>query len=558
MEGEDEADSSVADAAPDVKNGATIEHQKDTRVQYIRTILLVSTSLYMFLYGGAFFGWGPMQLMLEDSGAFASRCSPDEELPCPSQTSMLLNVQFVAQLTLISSPLLGAGVDKFGPTAMINLLFCMGVIGLALLTTATSLSIDYMLFPSFISLGFMANCCGLMTVQTGLVFSQERSRNRTISGLNSLFDAGAITFLGMWYIEENTSLDLPTLAGIYLAVFVLVVGVAAICWRYVSRILEPQPQSDSDAKGSSADILEPQPEHNSVVNGDNADIANDSVERGQDVPPRIFDDNDISADPSDSKDRAVSFAEAQHLDTTCTTSSDRFVADETPPSPDESLRASSYVMIADRTPRKQMMSGMYIALAVFFAFHQARNIWVLTTTRDFLAYLGDDETGNLYLSIFTLLTPISVLGLPFVDAILHRYGYGAGLQVVNILGMAQGIVQVSSKNLNVQILGFLFYSFYRCFLFSVSFSCLPAFLGGRILGKGYGFLILSGGVLGLINIPLANVAVNLLNGNFFLPNLLYLIGCIPCSCLAWRVGRGFKKEKKELTRLLQSKLIAAG
>mmetsp|Transcript_7389 Transcript_7389/g.16142 ORF Transcript_7389/g.16142 Transcript_7389/m.16142 type:complete len:576 (-) Transcript_7389:44-1771(-) len=527
--------------------------------KHVRTVLLVSTSLYMFLYAGAFFGYGPMQLMLEESGAFASRCSPDEEeLPCPAQTSMLLNVQFVAQLTMISSPLLGAGCDKYGPFVMINISLLMGTLGLALLTASTSLGIDNMLFPAFISLGFMANISGLFTVQTGLVFPQGRSRNRAISSLNALFDAGAITYLVLWYISK--SVPLPTISGCYLGIFVLVVGAAAICWRKVTRILNPSNEDDEDEEQGSNDDVD------DVAGSVTNTPADESVKEGicesgirEDGAPE--ESSGVDATPT-SNDRAVSFADASCLETT--SSSDQLFSDEVPPaSANRSRRASSYIKIADRLPRRQLLSGQYIALASFFAFHQARNIWILTTTRDFLAYLGDDETGNKYLSIFTLLTPVSVLGLPCVDAILFKYGYGLGLQVVNVLGMAQGIIQVSSDNLNVQVVGFIFYSFYRCFLFSVSFSCLPAFLSGQVLGKGYGFLILCGGVLGLVNIPLSNVAVNLLGGNFFIPNLLYLLGCIPCSCLAWRVGRGFKREKKEgelpvLARLRQSKMLGAG
>ena len=78
------------------------------RRRHVRSALFTATALYIFLYCGAFFGYGPMQLMLEDNGSFASLCSEEEPYPCPDQTATLLNVQFVGQLTLISSPLLGA------------------------------------------------------------------------------------------------------------------------------------------------------------------------------------------------------------------------------------------------------------------------------------------------------------------------------------------------------------------------------------------------------------------------------------------------------------------
>ena len=203
--------------------------------RHVRSALFTATALYIFLYCGAFFGYGPMQLMLEDYGSFSSLCSEDEPYPCPDQTATLLNVQFVGQLTLISSPLLGASVDKYGPSAMIVMMFLFGASGLALLAAATCFRIDAMLFPAFILLGFMANVGGLFTVQTGLTYQQGRDRNRAISGLNALFDAGAITYLLLYQIEQNSSLELPALMLIYLCVFVFIVGVAAICWRFVDR-----------------------------------------------------------------------------------------------------------------------------------------------------------------------------------------------------------------------------------------------------------------------------------------------------------------------------------
>ena len=44
-----------------------------------------------------------------------------------------------------------------------------------------------------------------------------------------------------------------------------------------------------------------------------------------------------------------------------------------------------YILIANRPQKQQLLSSQYITLGTFFAFHQARNTWILTTTRDFLA-----------------------------------------------------------------------------------------------------------------------------------------------------------------------------
>ena len=66
------------------------------------SLVIVSMPSTLLYTGAVFWGWGPMQLPLEDHGFFAARCSPEEyengEI-CPQQTSALLNVHFVAQTT---------------------------------------------------------------------------------------------------------------------------------------------------------------------------------------------------------------------------------------------------------------------------------------------------------------------------------------------------------------------------------------------------------------------------------------------------------------------------
>ncbi|KAL7471571.1 hypothetical protein ACHAXS_011859 [Conticribra weissflogii] len=480
-----------------------IESTSTNRNDRLRHILLGSTCLYIFFYTGAFYGWGPMQLMLEDSGHFSSRCNEDEQdLPCPKQSSILLNVQFVACLMMILSPLMGAAIDNFGTSAVMNITFLVGALGLVFLTIATSLGIDWMLFPTFLLIGFMSVVTGLFTVQTGLLYPEGKSRDRVISGLNALLDAGGMTYLVLWYIVENAGVALPAMCGIYLGFYVLIMGVATFCWMQV-RKLQISNESGGLEVGSFDDLDE------YAENETNLDAIKSTT-------------NEDPCDKSEGGEQLEDIVENEIRNDT----------------------KSRYIIISHRPPSKQLMSKQFLTLAAFFAFHQSHNTWILTTTKDFLSYLGDDEYGNRYLSIFTLLTPVSILGLPFVDMILRKYGYSIGLHFINLLGIAVGLVKVTSTNLSVQVVGFVIYSFYRCFIFSITFSCLPTFLGVDVLGKGCGFLILYGGILSfIVNIPLSNVTMNRLGGDFFTANLLYLIGCLPCVAFCEIVRKGFAIEK---------------
>ena len=168
--------------------------------------------------------------------------------------------------------------------------------------------------------------------------------------------------------------------------------------------------------------------------------------------------------------------------------------------------------------------------------------------------------GNRYLTIFTLLTPASILGIPFVDICLQKLGYHGGMQAINLLALSQGIVKVSSSNLNVQILGFVFFSFFRSFLFAVTFSFLPTILSPDLVGTGIGLMAFCT-ILSFINIPLADVAVDKLGRDFFVPNLVYTQLSVTCGVIAWYIEQGVKRERavhKELDRQAELRQTMGG
>lgn len=154
-----------------------------------------------FLYSGAYYGWGPMQLLLEESGFFHEKCGdvPAEEI-CEEQTAALLNVRFVSQLTILASPLIGKLSDSKGPQYVAYFLAAMVFAGLVLIIVASLLKAYWMTYLAFSCLALAAWSGGLLTVQTGLIF-QGKLRSRVISGLNACYDAGAMTYLGVWGIS---------------------------------------------------------------------------------------------------------------------------------------------------------------------------------------------------------------------------------------------------------------------------------------------------------------------------------------------------------------------
>jgi len=189
-----------------------------------------------------------------------------------------------------------------------------------------------------------------------------------------------------------------------------------------------------------------------------------------------------------------------------------------------------------------MLSQPFVLLCLFFAFHLTSNVWTLTTSRDFLKYIGDEN--NTYLAIFTLLGPLSLVALPFQDTIIQKFGFHAALQAVNILSIAHSIIKVSSNNLNAQVLGFVIFSFFRCFLFSVTFSFIPKIVSFHLVGQGVGIFYMIGGVFSLLNIALAKATIAVFDGDFFIPNLIFLLLNIPCIYIIWRVKKDMEQDER--------------
>lgn len=468
--------------------------------------LFVISCLYTVFYIGAFFGYGPMQLLLEQNNAFSWKCSAEQQSAgeiCPAQTSALINVSFFAQISQIVSPLLGQMADQFGAHTVAYLMAASSIVFLSLLTLAAHYHWDRALYIAF-GFGALSTWCGgLLSVQTGLFFTGQ-TRSRVIFVLNSLFDAGSITYLGLWGIAEVSGASLAPIAGGYLGLAVILFGAGTYFWSMAVPVSEESKEADNEPQKKTDEICKDAniPQHGGVAD-------DKALEGSASFVDQVS--NDTDADMGMGSD-------------------------------------GEYVLVADRSPRKQMISPPFLALSLFWTIHVTSNQFALTTTRDFLAYLGDDELGNRYLTIFTLLLPASLCALPFVDYMIIRFGFVGGFQGVNALALAYGIIRVSSTNLKVQVLGFIFFSFFRSFLFGVFFSFLPTLISGNVVGKATGAMFFITGVTAFINIPLTTLAIETFGGDFFVPNLIYLCLVLPCIAATVYIGRVVETEKLERLR----------
>jgi hypothetical protein len=461
----------------------------------------------------------------------------------------------VGLLTQITSPLLGWIADHYGAKVLANIMALTCWLGLAFVLVAAETGLDQFLFAAFACLGMTAWMGVLLTVQAGLYFtSANQMRSRVIFVLNALGDAGTVTYLGLWGVGLWTGASLTAIIGGYTVVAVFVFGGAVYFWNVAV------PDQEEDLK---YDTMVKSVDGNSNSNSEEAyswapRVGQETTD-GESSDTQVVDsESSLNGEEIKNEDVAYIYAGTEtEADTKNTTVSDHLLAEK------------KYIIVAERSSRQQLTSGPYILLVVFFSFHVAANQWNFTTQRAFLAYLGDDDLDNKYLTIFALLMPASIFGLPFVDAALTNYGFVGGLQAINLLAFAYNAIkvrrtvvmgcvaevlctgrshiyilsQVSSDSLNVQVAGFVLFSFFRCFLFSVTFSMLPAFLDQKVIGKATGFLYFFGGIISFLNIPMKDLAVEHLDGDFFAPNLVYTILVLPCIAAAWGIGQTMKREK---------------
>ena len=201
--------------------------------------LLLFATLYTFFFVGALFGWGPMQRLLEGSGAFHSKCtstaptdeSNQDDLTCPAQSTTIINVNFIAICTNTLTPLIGQAIDHYrAPTVATWFMAPCAVTGSALLVVAATYHLDALYYAAFMLLGLATFTGSLLSVQVGLYFGGT-FQVRVIMFLNALFDAGSVTYLLLWGLESLFGLDFVHVTIVYFCLAVCQYGGAIYFWN---------------------------------------------------------------------------------------------------------------------------------------------------------------------------------------------------------------------------------------------------------------------------------------------------------------------------------------
>lgn len=512
-------------------NGDDSSARKDDG-NFGRIGLLTFSSLYTFFFVGAIMGWGPMQRMMEDGGAFAYKCSEndvDEDGTCTAQSQTIVNIGFIATTLSVLTPLIGFAVDHYGAPAVSYGLSCSAIIGSGLLVVAAAIDTSWLYWPSFVLLALTTYGGSLLSVQVGIYF-QGHTQVRVIMWLNALFDAGSVSYLFLWMLEESFGASFVTVTSIYFLMAVVLYSGSAYFWTIATpeevhfipeetdRVLgesakEEQEVDPSETTGSVSESLRFFQESkmgnsllNDIVDSRRGSLRDSATVHGSAAPSHL---------PA-----AVIYGSIQEEEG------------------EESSDKEQYVLVADRSVHEQLFSAPYVLLVFFFSVSQISCNWSLITAADFLASLGDDGT---YLKLFTLCQPTSVLALPLVDYVIREYGFGASFQCVNLINFVYIFIKCFSTNLHLQVITFVMVAAVRCFLYASVFSFLPSLLSADVVGRGTGFLYMIGGLASFLNLPLNEFAAR---GDFFTPNLMYLISVIPCTMATRYVQQNNARETK--------------
>lgn len=463
-----------------------------------------------------------MQRMLEQAGAFSYMCSPSTDDGCPSQAQAIVTIGFLATTFSIVTPLVGQAVDSYGAPTVSYGMSAAGILGSLLLVVAAATDTSWLYWLSFALLALTTFTGSLLSVQVGIFF-QGHTQVRVIMWLNALFDAGSVSYLFLWIIQDYFAMSFVTVAFIYFVLAVVLFVPSAYYWTIAT------PEQDHFVPEEADRVLQHREDNEEGDKSETTSSVTESLRFFQESKMDYTMLKEVVDSRRGSLRESMRSSGASKLPSAVIYGSIQEEGD---------TNEEAYVLLAERSARDQLLSTPYILLVFFFSVSQISCNWSLITAADFLASLGDDGT---YLKLFTLAQPASILALPLVDVIIRVYGFGAAFQCVNLINFAYILIKCTSTNLHLQTVTFFMVAAVRCFLYATTFSFLPSLLSADVVGRGTGFLYMVGGLACFLNIPLNSLAAR---GGFFLPNVFYLISVLPCTLAVWYVQKTIARENE--------------
>lgn len=155
-----------------------------------------------------------------------------------------------------------------------------------------------------------------------------------------------------------------------------------------------------------------------------------------------------------------------------------------------------------------LINWKILGLAAFFAVSFLHLQFYLGQAEDILNRLGDRGHGNVYLMAFNIIGSSALAIFYPVGLLLDRSTFDAAFSVSLILAAVFNILSYIDY-LPIQIIAFICWCISRMLLFAGYFSFIPATVGFQRFGVVSGTTSAAAAVVGLLNIPLTSLSIQL-------------------------------------------------
>ena len=463
----------------------------------------LAACLQAMLTSVTIYGWSNLSVSLIDAGTFEGQCNPTEERPCDAQSSRL-NLVFVigSALTLASSLLLNGWVmDLYGvKVASFVGLACLFVAYGTMAAAADGSAPDDAYFPGFIFLGLGQT--GQLHPLYSISYLFPGYESLIIGIINGFADSAVVVFLLFRQLYEAGISLTAIFTGYMLGPLLLATLAAAFVWPW-------RPLSEADTPVYEADKTQPP--------------SSELVEKeGEPAPQQT---PGAKATPSPAQAWGGSSSE-EHADDSASCASSTHppptLADEetatTVPPPAAGPAFDPQYPYASASFMQQLCSPLYLGLAVYKVISLTKFSWYLSMIGTYLDELGQQDGA--YVTILGAVLPIGVVLVLVVGSIIDRAGMEVAMAANFAASLGVSIITLI-PNLQVQVVGFVVFAFFRAGLFTILSAILGKEFTFLTFGRLIGVLSVVAGLLGLLNQPLFDYTLQQLGGNFAMANGIY-------------------------------------
>ena len=185
----------------------------------------------------------------------------------------------------------------------------------------------------------------------------------------------------------------------------------------------------------------------------------------------------------------------------------------------------------DQPAKRQIFSMPMFFVGMFLTMHSLRLNFFIDSIHDQLPSFYSHEEAELIAEIFGLLLPLGFVGMPLVAYFLEKRTFNETFTFINILGVVWGACLVYPSEVGVVYPAIVVFSTVRQFCYSATIGYLASVFGYRNWGKAVATVNVMAAAGTGVQYGLMYIAVNVLNGRFYIMNAILLALAFPLFIL---------------------------